>query len=280
MKPLRCMALVTLAVVATGCVDLKAVRDFAGESAPLVENTELATRFRDTYQREQPYLADQAAQLALANDQRRKAAYGDVLKLHRLLGRYLRTLGGLAGDRTFELSPGLGALADGIEACPDFGLDSSHVQAYEGLAKVVLRWHTGARQEQAVRKLLEESDPHLQILLEGMARLLETYRATHANEQKSVLGLLEVELPFAGTPQDRLLATLAKAHLQAKLQEYRLADARYAKAAAGIRSLQAGHRALREQAHHLSSAQARAVIDRFTKDIQTIRKNLKAVQAL
>ncbi len=280
MKPLRCMILVILAVVASGCVNLKAVRDFASESATLVENTELATRFRDTYQREQPYLEDQAAQLALANDQRRKAVYGDVLKLHRLLGRYLRTLAVLAGDRTFDLSPGLGALADGIEACPDFGLEKKQVQAYEGLAKAVLRWSTGAQQEQAVRRLLEEGDPHLQTLLEGMARLLETYRATHANEEKAVLGLLEIELPFADTPRDRLLATLAKAHLQAKRQEYQVADARYAKAAAGIRSIQAGHRALRDQAHHLSSAQTRARIDQFTKDIQAIRKHLQTVQAL
>ncbi len=274
------MALVTLTAVASGCVDLKAVRDFASASAPFAEDTELATRFRDTYRREQPYLAGQAAQLALANDQQRRAAYGNVVKLHRLLGRYLRTLAALAGDRTFDPSASLGSLATGIESCPDFGLDKKQVEAYEGLAKVVVRWGTGAQQEKAVRKMLEEGDPHLQTLLDGMARLLVTYRATNANERGSVLGLLEIELPFADTPQDRLLATLAKAHLQARLQEYQLADTRYAKAEAGLRSLRAGHRALRDQADHLSSAQARAAIDRFTRDIQTIRENLQTVQAL
>ena len=41
-----------------GCTNLKEVQDFAGQSAKLSGYTELTTRFRDTYYREQPFPAN------------------------------------------------------------------------------------------------------------------------------------------------------------------------------------------------------------------------------
>ena len=67
MKPFRCLAAFALTLAFFGCVKLKAVQDFAGEAAKFSEYIELTTRFRDTYQREQPYLPDQTAELAQAN---------------------------------------------------------------------------------------------------------------------------------------------------------------------------------------------------------------------
>lgn len=278
MSALRCLAACALSLAVSGCVNLKVVRDFAGESARLSEYTELTTRFRDTYERERPYVSGEAERLAQANDRERKAAYRDLLAVHRTVARYMATLGTLAGDRTFDLSKNLDAAASDIKAHADFGLGPKQVDACSNLAKVVAKWLTSDRQEKTVRAMIREGDPPLQDLLEGMSALVEHYRRTDANERKSVLGLLEMELPFADTPKDHLLATLAKAHLQAKTREYELAEARYGEAERGLRSIREGHRKLVENAERLSSDEARAVIERFTKDIQTIRKNLQTLQ--
>ena len=280
MRSLRFLAVFALAAACTGCANLRSVQAFAVASARFSAYTEVTTRFRDTYRREQPYLSGQAEELARANDRHRKAAYQDLLRIQQNVALYMQTLARLAGDRTFDLSKPLETAASGIQAHPDLGIDAKQVQACAKLAEVVAKWLTAAYQERAVRELLREGEPELQILLAGMASLVSHYQQTNETERRSVLGLLEIELPFADTPQERLLATLVKAHLQAKQQEYQRADALYGEAARGILDMQEGHRALVEQAGRLSSQAARTAISGFTQDLQAIRTNLQPIQAM
>ena len=261
----------------TGCADLKAVRDFAGESARFSACTELTERFRDTARREQPYLAGEALALAQANDQRRQAAYRDLQEVPRALSAYLRTLARLAGDGAFDVAEGFAPAASEIQAHPEFGLGAEHAAACAALGRVAARWASSARQERAVRKMLEEGDPSVQVLLDGMASLVRCYRQTLESERKTVLGLLEVELPYADAPRDRLLAALAQAHLQAKRREYDLEAERCAAAMEGIRSLRTGHRQLLENARRLSCAEVAAALDRCTRDLRAIRKQLRVL---
>lgn len=272
----RLLAALGCVLALAGCANLQEVRDFAGESAKFSAYTELTTRFRDTYQREQPYLSGAADQLAQANDKRRQEAYQDLLAIHRNVATYLQTLATLAGDRTFDLTPGIDAVGKGIKAHPDLGLDGRQVDAYAGLAKIVSRWTTMAAQEKAVADMVRAGDPHLQALLDGMATLVGYYRKTHENERKTVLGFLEVETLL---PKDRLLTALGKAELLAKSREYQASEAQYAEAEKGIRRIQAGHKALVENLDRLSAAEAKALLQQFARDIKTIRGNLQPLAA-
>lgn len=258
-----------------GCVNLKTVRDFAGESARFSAYTELTAHFRDTCRRERPYLSGEAAELAQANDRQRQAACRDLLELQRALSAYMRTLARLAGEETFDVSEGLGEAASGIGAHADYGLDARHAAAYAGLSRVVARWATSARQQRAVRDLIQEADPSLQALLDGMASVVDCCRRTNENEKDTVTGMLEVEIAFADRAPDRLLAALAKAHLQSRLDEYRLADAMCGSAERGIRKIQEGHRTLFENCDRLSRAEAAAAIDRCSQDLRTIRSKFR-----
>ena len=80
MKTTKIISTLLLTIALVSCVNLKEVRDYAGESAKLSAYTELTTRFRDTYEREQPYLSGEADRQAQDNDKRRKAAYEDLFK--------------------------------------------------------------------------------------------------------------------------------------------------------------------------------------------------------
>ena len=277
MQLLRFMTAFGLTAVFMGCVNLKAVQDFAAESAKFSAYTELTTRFRDTYQREQPYVSGQTAQLAQANDAKRKASYPDLLKIQRSVALYMRTLATLAGDKTFDFSKSLDSLESGIKAHHDFGIGENQVEAYSNLSQVVAKWIASGYQTRAVRAMLKEGDPPLQILLEGMVSLVGHYRRTNENERSSVIGLLEVEIAFVDPSKDLLLTTLARAHLQSKLQEYQLADGRYAEVEKGIKKIQGGHRALVENADRLSSAEVKTMLSALTKDLKSIRYNLQTV---
>lgn len=279
MKSIKIISAFLVTLVLISCANLKEVRDYAGESAKLSGYTELTTRFRDTYEREQPYLSREADRLAQENDRRRKAAYEDLLKIHQRVSLYMQTLAKLAGEDAFDLSKEVNSLASGIKAYPDFGIDEKHVDAVSSISKVVTKWITFSYQERAVREMVKEGDAHLQTTLDGMISLVRYYRKTNDNERKTVLGFFEVEIPFADSPKDKLLATLARVHVQSKTSEYKVAQQKYDDAEKGIKSIAEGHKRLLENVDKLSTDEAKAVISKFADDIKTVRENLHALRS-
>lgn len=266
----RIVPLLLAAFALAGCTNLKEVGDYAGESAKLSANTELTTRFRDTYSREQPYLFGEPDRLAQANDKRRKAAYEDLLKIHRAVTFYMQTLATLAGEDGFDLSKNIDSLSDGIKSYPDLGIDEKHVDAVSKISRLI----TKSYQERAVREMIKEGDAPLQVMLEGMAALVRYYKATHENEKKTVLGFLEVEIQYVDDPKDRLLAALARAHAQSKELEYKRAQQKYIDSENGIRRIAEGHRKLLENIDGLAESDVKSTIGGFAKDIKSIRENL------
>ena len=275
MKTIKIISALLFALFLVGCANLKGMRDFASESAKLSAYTELTTRFRDTYQREQPYLSGETDRLAQENDKRRKAAYEDLLKIHQTVSLYMQTLAKLAGENTFDLSKKIDSLGAGIKAYPDLGIDEKQVNAVVNISKVITKWITTAYQERAVRNMVREGDLHLQTLLDGMMGLVRYYKKTNENEKNTVLGFFEVEIPYADTPKDKLLATLARVHMQSKTSEYMNAQLKYDEAEKGIRSIATGHRKLLENIDKLSVDEVESMISTFAKDIKTIRNNLQ-----
>ena len=187
----------------------------------------------------------------------------------------MQTLAKLAGQNTFDLSKQINALGAGIKAYPDLGIDEKQVDAVTNISKVITKWITTAYQEQAVRSMVREGDPHLQTVLDGMMGLVRYYRKTNENEKNIVLGLFEVEIPFVDNPKDRLLTTLARVPMQSKKTEYLHAQRKYDEAEKGLRSIATGHRKLLENIDKLSVDEVESMISTFAKDIKSIRESLQ-----
>ncbi|NVE00517.1 hypothetical protein [Massilia sp. BJB1822] len=243
----RSLLLLLCCLLLAGCASqrrMAEVRDFAAESAKLTAYVDLSLRFRDTYQRELPYLSPAAEQRERETDRQRQQMYPDLLAIESAVVLYLRTLGQLAGAEQFSAAQPLQQLSGQIQAWPDSGLNPQHVQAYARLATAITRFAGGQRQQQAVWELLRDGYQPLQDSLAAMATVLRLYGKHHENEQRMVLGMLEMEIPFAAAPQERLLAALAKAHQQEKAREYRLIGLRQTQAAQQIEALRQQHAAL------------------------------------
>lgn len=206
---------------------LQAVRDLAANAHSLDNYAELTERYRSTYQREKPFLSAQADVGEHLMDARRQAACDDLITLHRAVQAYLYLLGRLAGDERYDVEDQIKGISTAIKAWPDTGLDERHVNAYAGLARLLAKQLTQGYQDRSVQTLLREGAAPMQTLLDAMRTLLRYYAKTNANEARIVLGVLEVEIPFADSPRDRLLAVLGKELLQAKQAEYRLIGRRY-----------------------------------------------------
>ena len=242
----RLFLLWVLAILA-GCASqqrLTDVRAFAAKAPTLSSYTELSQRYRDTWQREQPYLTAAADAREKPIDAKRRDAYPDFIAIHHAVVTYMRALGALAGGEQFDLDDQIKATAEGIKAWPDAGITERHVNAYAGLTRLLARLVSGRAQDKAVDAMLRDGYEPMQASLDAMSTVLRHYDKTHDNERAIVLGMLDVETPFADNPRDRLLAVLAKAHRQDKAAEYRLLGLRHTAAVRHVNDIQAMHQAL------------------------------------
>jgi hypothetical protein len=256
MKRHLCLLLCLLLAACASPARLQEVRALADDAPKLAGFNDLSQRFRDTYQRQQPYLTAAAAQREEAIDRKRRDAYPDFIALQAAATTYLRALGALADGSSFNYGDQVKHMAAGIKAWPDTGLSDRHVNAYAGLVRLLLRAASAREQDLAVQNMLRDGYEPLQGTLDAMHTLLRYFNKNHDNEQRIVLGMLEVEIPYADAPRERLLAALARSHQQEKLREYRLLGLRHTLAAQHIDAIRARHGALYRGLDPLAGAAA------------------------
>lgn len=214
----RAVALLCLSLLLGGCatsgrmVSLEEVRDFANASAKLGGYAELSQRYRDTYDREQPYLAPAADRLARDNDAKRRAVYEEFVSIQKAVVLYMQTLSLLAGDGRYDLSASVDDLGLGLQANAEAGVEQRHIAAYTGLTRLLTRVIASGYQNRSVETMVRDGDANVQTLLEAMISITRLYYKTNENEKKTVLGIFDVELPFSNRNTDRMLVTLAKVH--------------------------------------------------------------------
>lgn len=273
------LALVALSMLAGGCastgnVSLHEVREFADASAKLGGYSELSKRYRDTYLREKPYLSPIADRLAKENDAKRRAAYDDFYSVQRALVLYMQTLSVLAGDARYDLTPQLDDMGTGLKALAGSGLEQRHAVAYTGLTRLLTRAIASGYQGRSVETMVRDGDVHVRVLLEGMMTLTRLYSKTHDNEKKTVLGIFDVEIPFSGKAQDRMLVTMAKVHYMDKANEYKALDKRYDLAQQGLTKVALGHQKMRERLGQLRSDEVRHMLGDYARDLRLIYTGL------
>jgi hypothetical protein len=271
---LLCASLLFGGCAATGSVSLQEVRAFADASAKLGGYAELSRRYRDTYEREQPYLSPAADRVARENDAKRRAVYDDFVSIQKTVVLYMQTLSLLAGDASYDLTANLDDLGNGLKANAGSGLEQRHIAAYTGLTRLLTRAIASGYRNRSIETMVRDGDADVQTLLEAMISLTRLYYKTNENEKKTVLGIFDVEIPFSNRTTDRMLVTLAKVHYLSKSTEYKLVDKRYDLALQGLTKVALGHQRLRENLNNLSREDVRSLIANYGRDLRTIRGNL------
>lgn len=279
LRRIACRLWLLASVLLAGCaspgsLSLQEVREFADASARLGGYAELSRRYRDTYEREQPYLSPAAERLARENDVRRRAVYEDFVAIQKTLVLYMQTLSLLAGEGRYDLSTRIDDLGNGLKANAESGLQQRHVAAYTGMSRLLTRVIASSYQNRSVETMVRDGDADVQVLLEAMISLTRLYYKTNENEKKTVLGIFNVELPFSNRNADRMLVTLAKVHYLNKSTEYKLVDRRYDLALQGLTKVALGHQKMRENLHKLSGEETRRMLANYGRDLRAIRDGL------
>ena len=267
---LLCASLVLPGCAVTGSVSLAEVREFADASARLGGYAELSRRYRDTYEREQPYLSPAADKIARDTDARRRAVYDDFVSIQKTVVLYMQTLSVLSGDGRYDLSARIDDLGNGLKANSESALEQRHIAAYTGLTRLLTRVIASGYQNRSVETMVRDGDADVQTLLEAMISLTRLYHKTNENEKKTVLGIFDIEIPFSTRTSDRMLVTLAKVHYLNKSTEYKLVDKRYDLALQGLTKVALGHQKLRENLNKLTDREVRNMVRNYGRDLRII----------
>lgn len=248
MKLPRLFLILGLLALLGGCASstprMAEVRAFAAQAPSLDAYHELTERYRETYQREQPYLTAAADSRERELEAKRQQACDDFVKLQYGVQAYMQTIGVLAGDEQYELRDQIKTISGGIKAWPDSGIEERHVNAFANLTRLLARAITAPAQERAVNQLMREAEQPMTQLLGAMDTLLRLYEKSSENEQRIVIGMLETEMPFLDPARERLLLALAKNQQQIKQTEFRQLGLRQTQARESLAAIEQRHRAL------------------------------------
>ncbi|MCL6364831.1 hypothetical protein EXT60_11340 [Pectobacterium carotovorum subsp. carotovorum] len=280
MKPWRSIASLFAVLYLTGCTNLQPVRDFANTSANLSGYTQLTDRFATTYERERLYITGPVDIAAQENDKKRKAAYQDLVKIHQTAALYMQTLATLAGEDTYDLSDEIKSLAGGIKTHSAFGISAVQVDNVATVTTLISKWATAGIRERAVKEMVREGDAPFQALLTTMQDLVRLYARTNENEKNTVLNFFRLELQFADTPKDKLLATLARVHEDEKRREYAQAQQLYLKTGQELQKVSEGHKMLLKHLDDLSGEDLKASLKALTKDIKKLSESVRTLQSI
>jgi hypothetical protein len=273
---------ILLLLIGTGCADLRVVGDYARQSAQFTADTRLAQRYRDTYKREEPFLAPREEPQEQATDRKRQASVVELLAIQKGLTDYMNTLAKLAGEDTNDAVIDIGNLDTNLSNMVQYGVNSAHVEALAGLANAVARGLTSSRQKRAIEDMVTEADPHIQDLARRMVDLVQLCRQSSRNERAMVVNVLRVNIPYTRSGQAGgaepagtiLVNRLARAQLQAREDEYSRAEAIFDQAGKGWATLAAGHRQLATGLRHLHGKALLQALRPMANDLRTLKNGL------
>lgn len=257
------LLILLMVITLSGCASparLEPVRQFAFEAARDDSFSQLTRRYRDTTRRELPYLSPAAAQEARKADLARLASTADFLRLQQSLLLYLRVLDRLAGGEQYDLSGQVESMTTQLQTWPDSGLDAQRIGAYAALLNLVAAQAGASAQDAALARLVGQGDAPLQTLLAAMRDILRHYARTDEEERKIVLGLFEIELPYAAGADDRLLATLARVAFEDRRDDYARSGERLRLGERHLADIAAAHASLAAWLAQPASEPARAAV--------------------
>jgi len=262
---------VVLAIGLAGCVNLKEVRDYAGESAQLTSYTDATNRWETTSDRTNLVLPPKDRE---PPDKGRKAAATELRKIHETVSTYFDVMAKLAGDDSFAIGSNIDRLGKSIKESPLVHVDSKQVDAYADLIKVLSSIVLSGYQQHEIKSYLERGNAPIQTLLAGMNITLNDYDAALESERQS-LGFLV--LVNRKTPQDEIIASLASIEHARLLAEVDSAAKQIKALHAALAKIAEGHQQLYDHRDSLSAESLRATLMQLNSDLASVRKDLKTL---
>lgn len=169
----RCAPALLLAAVLTGCVNLKAVHDFAGISTDGPTMQAVAAELADSPARQARYTTSEDAR----KDLETAAALGkknerELVAMFGVIQRYLAALATLSGDGIVATDKAMAGLNKQIAGAKLFAANADARDAFGKIAVLVARAATDIYRRAEVRHMIKEAAPDFPVAMGALQRVV------------------------------------------------------------------------------------------------------------
>ncbi len=256
-----------------GCVDLRAIQDFANISAESAEYTSLIENYVDFPQRQKRYQpANQHARLDAMSQERmtRKTA---LLLRHEIIEEYMEALGQLAADEIVDTSKEIAQLTTTLES--QVGTNSAETKAFGKIAGILTKAISDGWRKRQLQKLIGQSNDPLQTILKSLKQIeANGFAGDDQNEQLAIHTYYRTKIAQSNDP-----AGIAALMEWKELRVSALAD--HTKTiqtyAALIDKISEGHQKLYDERKDLAKAELVKQITQSVKELKDLLKTIKKI---
>ncbi len=277
MKPIliRAVALVFVGAALTGCVNLKAVHEFATVSTEDATLKAIAGEMVDSPRRKVRYAADEdtkkAFEAAAAVGRTKRA---ELVRSHAVIRAYMATLATLAGGSSSGANP---SVAGSTAEVGDSGLlDSSEKQAFSKLVTLVSHAVTDSYRRTTVRQMIRQSASDFPAAIAALQRAVRLIGDEQLGGEVGALNQyyrIQSNLPDPTTPAwARVLVEEIRQDREAAVQQKMEVCRAYATALGRIAD---GHAAMLQNLEHLDARELVALLKQYEQEIAAAYEAVK-----
>jgi hypothetical protein len=260
----RFLAVVLLGVVASGCANLGAIREFASTSSDAAQYNQIVGTYVDTPTRLMRYEPESQRPVLVRQAAERQAQREQLLMRQRLIQAYMDALGQLADDGLTTYDKQLDALGNALQAAKF--ADQGEAAALTAVSKLVTTAATDHWRQGKLVTLIEQADAPFQIVVGTLVVIVETGFTTDIANEREALNKYYTELQR--TSRDP--AGLAALGEWREIRDGQIRDRETAirSYVVVLKTIASGHHKLYESRHELSKVQVQAEIHQYTSRLK------------
>ncbi|MDH5774608.1 MAG: hypothetical protein OEZ57_06810 [Nitrospirota bacterium] len=256
-----------------GCVDLKAVQDFANISAESAEYTTLVDNYMDFPQRQKRYQSeDRHAQLE-AMAQERLTQQTELLLRHNVIEEYMEALGRLAADEIVDQSEELSQLTTKLQN--QAGTSPAETEAFGKIAGVLTNAIGDKWRKRQIQELIERSNDPFQIIVNSLKQIVvEGFGGDDQNERFAIQSYYRTKIAQSSDPAGIAALMEWQEHRENHVAGHTDTIQAYA---AILEKISAGHQQLYDGRNDLSKDQLIQSIKKSAKELKDILSSIKKI---
>jgi hypothetical protein len=260
----RFLAVVWLALVASGCANLGAIREFASTSSDAAQYNQIVGTYVETPTRLMRYEPESQRPVLVRQAAERQAQREQLLMRQRLIQAYMDALGQLADDGLTTYDKQLDALGNALQAAKF--ADQGEAAALTAVSKLVTTAATDRWRQGKLVTLIEQADAPFQVVVGTLVVIVETGFTTDIANEREALNKYYTELQR--TSRDP--AGLAALGEWREIRDGQIRDRETAirSYVVVLKTIASGHHKLYESRHELSKVQVQAEIHQYTSRLK------------
>jgi len=260
----RFLAVVWLGLVASGCANLGAIREFASTSSDAAQYNQIVGTYVDTPTRLMRYEPESQRPVLARQATERQAQREQLLMRQRLIQAYMDALGQLADDGLTTYDKQLDALGNALQAAKF--ADQGEAAALAAVSKLVTTAATDHWRQGKLVTLIEQADAPLQVVVGTLVVIVETGFTTDIANEREALNKYYTELQRTSRDPAGLAALGEWREIRdGQIRDRETAISSYVVV---LKTIASGHHKLYESRHELSKVQVQAEIHQYTSRLK------------